>query len=435
SICKSLFATPDALWVGTNKGLNRVQIRGGKPRILKIGVLDGLPSDNITSLLIRDSMAYVGTPEGLSFFNHTKIGANSICHLRLLETLLPENGYSKNGTCYLPYKDNSVQFILAGISARSAGQIDYYYRMRGLQDEWEVRNTATVEYPSLPPGDYMFEIFAVNRFGVRSNLISVPVVVATPFWQTPWLFVLAGLAVALISGAWFRVQNAAQQKKIEEKAAVEKRLAELEQQALQAQMNPHFIFNSLNSIQQFFLSNDGIKANKFLSMFATLVRETLHFSEKKTIRVADELRYLKRYLELEQMRFGNQFDYDLQVGTDVTPDFAEIPALLLQPYVENAIRHGIRHKTDGKGHILIRFETAGNILRCIVRDNGVGRAKTLAMKGKQPIEYQSKGMELGQKRIEALNKLSEQQIAITVSDLHTPDGTPSGTEVVIQIPL
>jgi LytS/YehU family sensor histidine kinase len=200
-------------------------------------------------------------------------------------------------------------------------------------------------------------------------------------------------------------------------------------------MNPHFIFNCLNSIQQYFLTNDGAKANKFLSMFAALVRETLHFSSQKSIRVSDEVRYLSRYLEMEKMRFGDHFVYEINVDSTLPINFVEIPALMLQPYVENAIRHGVRHRKSGNGRIQISFEMKGEELHCIVADNGIGREKSRAMRGRQPVEYQSRGMELGQKRIEALNKLYHREIKVEIKDLANDQGAALGTEVHLIIPV
>jgi LytS/YehU family sensor histidine kinase len=304
-----------------------------------------------------------------------------------------------------------------------------------LNKKWQVTRNQNLEFPALPPGEYTLELQAINRFGVKSQLIPISFVVEAPFWGTWWfstLFLsLAGAAVFLI----LNHRNQKEKERLEQKMEIEKKWAELEQQALQAQMNPHFIFNCLNSIQQYFLTNDGEKANKFLSMFAALVRETLHFSSQKSIRVSDEVRYLSRYLELEKMRFGDHFVYEIFVDPKLPSNFIEIPALMLQPYVENAIRHGVRHRASGTGFIRISFVMKDEELHCIVADNGIGRDKSKQLKGRQPVEYQSRGMELGQKRIEALNKLFQREIQVKIYDKKDAQGLALGTEVQLIIPV
>jgi LytS/YehU family sensor histidine kinase len=305
----------------------------------------------------------------------------------------------------------------------------------GLNANWQMTSNTELNFPALPSGTYQIQIQAVNRFGIKSELISIPFVVETPFWKSWWFLSLAIAVIIFITATIVQRRNAISKRKIEQQLEVEMKLASLEQQALQAQMNPHFIFNCLNSIQQFFLTNDGEKANKFLSIFAALVRETLHFSSQKSISVSEEVNYLSRYLEMEKMRFGDHFVHRIYVDPLLQTNFVEIPALLLQPFVENAIRHGVRHKRDGIGQVTISFLVKGDDLHCIVADNGVGREKSKAMQGRQPVEYQSRGIELGQRRVEALNKALNKSIKIEILDLKGGTGLALGTEVHLIIPL
>lgn len=220
-----------------------------------------------------------------------------------------------------------------------------------------------------------------------------------------------------------------------EKSRIKQQLAILEQNALQAQMNPHFIFNCLNSIQQFIMLNDKERANKYLTEFANLIRTTFDNSGKKNITVAEEVSYLDKYLDLEQLRYGDNFSYDINIDSSVERDFTEMPAMLLQPYVENCLRHGIRNKKEGKGIIVIRFTQKENALICSVKDNGVGRAAAAVLKSKEHIEYQSKGMQLTERRIQLLNTGLENNITVDIIDLKNEDDEPCGTEVIIEIPL
>lgn len=434
-ICRSIYASNNELWVGTNSGLNKIRFSNGLLNIAKFGRYDGLPSDIIDAIMVKDSLVYLGTPEGLTYFNEKKLVTNSLCKLRLLGVRLDNKARLINGTYYLPYRHNTFGIDFTGISFRSAGDIRYFYRVKGLNEKWQITRNQNLEFPALPPGAYELHLQAVNRFGVKSSVLKLNFVVSTPFWQTWWFILIAILFATSVTLYFISRRNENLRHKYEQQLEVEKRLADLEQQALQAQMNPHFIFNCLNSIQQYFLTNDGEKANKFLSMFAALVRETLHFSSQKSIRVSDEVRYLTRYLEMEKMRFGDHFIYEIEVDPELQTNFVEIPALMLQPYVENAIRHGVRHRKNGSGKIKISFVIKGEELYCIVADNGVGREKSKAMRGRQPVEYQSRGMELGQKRIEALNKVFQRAIKVEIKDLKDSQGAALGTEVHLIIPI
>jgi hypothetical protein len=434
-ICRSIYASGNHVWVGTNNGLNKVVYSGGKIAITKFGTYDGLPSEIIDAILEKDSLVFIGTSEGITFFNEKKLTTNSTCKLHILGVRPAKEYELFNDKYYLPYNHNTIGVDYTAISFRSAGDIQYFYRLKGLNEEWQVTRNQNLEFTALPPGEYTLELQAVNRFGVKSAMIPLTFVIDTPFWRTWWFITLAALVAVFATVYLLNRRNEKQKQRLEQKMEIEKKLAELEQQALQAQMNPHFIFNCLNSIQQYFLTNDGAKANKFLSMFAALVRETLHFSSQKSIRVSDEVRYISRYLEMEKMRFGDHFVYEINVDTNLPINFVEIPALLLQPYVENAIRHGVRHRKAGDGIVHISFEMKGEEFHCIIGDNGIGREKSRAMRGRQPVEYQSRGMELGQKRIEALNKVYQREIKVEIKDLKDDQGSALGTEVHLIIPV
>lgn len=434
--CKSLYLQDSILWVGTNKGLSKIDTRKKQYSIINYTIADGLPSNDINAIFVTDSLVYVGTPAGLTFFDERKLTSKSISKLVLEAVTVDSTARMKNGVYQLPHNRNDISFSFVAISFRSAGDIRYHFRVLGLNEEWQSTAINELRFPAMPPGDYVFELYAVNKFGVQSETIQVPFVVDYPFWRQWWFVLLVSLIILSIS--WWMINRYAAKKSAEaaKELQTQKRLTELEQQALAAQINPHFIFNCLNTIQHFFLSNEKQRANQYLSMFATLVRETLDFSSRQTIRLSEEVEYLRRYIEMEKMRFKEQFNYRFEIDRGIEPDFLEIPSLLLQPYVENAIRHGIRHKTNGGGLLVIRFNLQNDILHCTVTDNGVGRIRAMALKGAQHIEYQSKGMDLGSKRIELLNATDHARTAgITITDLYAEDGTAAGTSVDITIPV
>lgn len=434
NICKTLFLQNKYLWVGTNKGLSKVDISDAAYPVMKYSTSDGLPSDIINAVYVEDSIVYVGSPAGLTLFKENKISSYSICKLKMLDISISGHAFDSLSKT-LSYRQNNIRFSYVGVSLKSAGDITYYYRLDGLNDNWSPTTQTVLNYPSLPSGNYEFQIYAVNKFGVKSNVIYVKFSIGTPFWKTVWFYGLLLLTAALMTGWLVNLRNKKYNKKLMEANTLEKQFASLEQQALQAQMNPHFIFNCLNGIQQYILTGNKEKANEYLTGFARLIRQTLDNSGKKTISIAEEIKYLTEYLEMEKMRAAPPFNYTITVGEHTDKDTLEIPAMLLQPYIENSLRHGLRYKETGNGELEISFIKKTGTLWCTVKDNGVGRQWAAEVKSKQHIEYQSKGMSLTARRIELLNKIDDSKIAVTVNDLYDYDNLPAGTEVIIQIPI
>ncbi len=435
NICKTIIIEGNALWVGTDKGINKINTTNGQYNIIKYSTSDGLPSNTINALYVKDSIVWVGSPAGLTYFKENSISNSSICNLQMLGIYVSGKQLVSDSSFKLSYKNNNVNFEYAGISFRSGGEIGYHYKLTGLNNEWKTTTENNLDYKSLPAGDYKLELYAVNKYDIKSNTITINFLVQAPFWKTIWFYVLMAAVIITAITILFNWRNKKTKHRLEEKNNFQKQFAVLEQQALQSQMNPHFIFNCLNSIQQYILTNDKEKANQYLTDFAALIRQTLDISSQKTITVAEEASYLKKYLDMERMRFGDTFKYSIYVAGEVKADYVQIPALLLQPYVENSLRHGIRYKTEGGGKIEISFSLKQDNLHCIIKDNGVGRDKAAEFKSRQHIEYQSKGMSLTGKRIELLNTINERKIIVTVTDLLKENNSAAGTLVEINIPV
>ncbi|HEV9035469.1 MAG TPA: histidine kinase, partial [Puia sp.] len=436
NICRTLFVQDFAVWVGTNKGINKIALdRPGYP-VTRYTSNDGLGSDNVNSIYAVGPTIYVGTSGGLSYFDQTKVNVSEGTQLHLLSIL--NSGTERiadSGHLVLPYKDKSIRLEYVAISYRSVGNILYRYRVLGLDTAWRETKETFLEYPSLPSGDYVFQMVAVNKFGVASSLLSVPFEVATPFWHTP---IFDGALIAIfVSMVWFvatlRIKRI--RRRQEEKEQINHRLAELENTALQAQMNPHFIFNCLNSIQQYIFDHDTLVANKYLTGFSRLIRATLHNSSRNFISLADEIDYLSTYLSLEKLRFKEKMDYTIEVDPSIDKDLFIIPPMLIQPFAENSMRHGLRHKIEGRGTIHIRMKTSDEKLLVTVEDNGIGRKKAASYKTHEHIEYQSKGMSLTADRIRMMNVKYGDSIHIEVTDLEDADGRVAGTRVSLEFPI
>jgi ligand-binding sensor domain-containing protein/anti-sigma regulatory factor (Ser/Thr protein kinase) len=432
--CRTLAIDDNCIWVGTDNGLDRISTNPGGS-IIHYSIADGLGSNMINALLVSGKYLYAGTPEGLSFFNKHTMSSNSRCDLRLLEVSIDGRSQEKTKTYLLDYSKRNFRLDYVGISYGSEGDIEYTYRLGGLDTSWHRTRQTSLEFIALPAGDYHLELFATNKFGIVSELLGISIFIKTPFWKTAWFIALA--AALLIALTWLVVTERSKRIRAKEKAAqdLQQKLQELEQKALRAQMNPHFIFNSLNSIQGFILDNDADSANKYLSSFARLIRQTLDNSAHPEISVEDEIRYLGTYLQLEQLRFKQNFVYSVKAAPEVNTVQTFIPGMVLQPFVENAIRHGIQNRKKDGSEVQVKFFLRQDWLWCTITDNGPGRKAVQAIKSSQHIEYQSRGMQLTAERIGVLNMQQKKQITVEVEDVHDEAGNIDGTRVIVKFPI
>ena len=436
NVCRALAAFDNELWVGTNKGLQKIDV--SDPLQPKPGLIlsTELSSPIINYVDLDSNTVAVATSEGINLFDKKMISFNAGSTLQMDNiTVSGRKMQWDGGPLYLASNDNNIRFEYAGISFRSGRGMRYEYRLIGLDSAWKETREIYLDYPTLPGGEYRFEIQAINKFGTKSQLLSLPFSIEKKLWQKTWFQVLA-IVIAIVA-VWlllsWRIRTIRRQET--EKNDVRKKIAELEQLALKSQMNPHFVFNSLNSIQHYVLDKDIEGANKFITGFSRLIRQTLDISARHEISIAEEASYLSTYLQLEKIRLENKFSFEVVVDPSINPDEVFIPPMVLQPFVENCVRHGVRYRKDNEGKISIVFKKFGSFLDCEIEDNGVGRKLALSQKSINPIEYQSKGISLTTDRIELMNKHMAQPISIHIYDLEDGNGVGTGTRVIISFPL
>jgi LytS/YehU family sensor histidine kinase len=203
-------------------------------------------------------------------------------------------------------------------------------------------------------------------------------------------------------------------------------------------MNPHFLFNCLNSINSFIIKNEQEKASEYLSKFSKLIRRVLNNSKSSKVTLANELEALELYIELEALRFNEKFNYKITVDSDIETDYIEIPPLIIQPYVENSIWHGLMHKTNGTGTLRINIRKEDEVLVCIIEDNGIGREAAKQLKSKTAVKRKSYGMNITKERLQYINHSNNhngkrETTNIDVIDLKDEVGNPTGTRVIIKI--
>ncbi|MBC7851065.1 MAG: histidine kinase, partial [Chitinophagaceae bacterium] len=276
------------------------------------------------------------------------------------------------------------------------------------------------------PGDYVFELKSANSDGKFSSTVStLDISISPPWWQTWWFRLSALLAIAGIVTILVRRRIAV----IRNKAELKHRMAETEMMALRAQMNPHFIFNCINSIDGLIQSNDKYHATVYLNKFAKLIRNILDSSKQNMIPLSKDIDTLNLYIELEQLRNENKFTAEIKADDQLLQHDYKVPPLIIQPFVENAILHGLRNRTDNDGKLTVSIARQNGHLQYIVEDNGVGRfAESNSLKK----EKQSYGMQITSDRVKLFN--NESNPSVEVTDL-VENGRPKGTRVTVYLKI
>ena len=433
--CTSLYLDRNIVWLGTNKGLNRIEIIGATAKITRFTISDGLPSDNINAVAASGRKVFVGSSKGLTYFEVDKISQASTCDLQLTGIYVANKYWGYDSTKFsLPHKSNDIRFEFSGLSFKSAGEIRYRYRLLGLQSEWRTTTENQLSFPSLSSGKYTLELVAINKYGVLSKMKQVSFVIEKLWWEKTWFRIGAALLLAAVVWSFISLRIKRIRRKEKEKTAINKRIADLEQKALRSQMNPHFIFNCLNSIQQYVAERDITGANSFITDFSRLIRMTLDLSTHPLINLADEVEYISTYLRVEKTRLEGVFDYRVHIDESLDLQQVQMPPLLLQPYLENSIRHGVRYKIGGDGLIQINITKKNNGVLIQIQDNGIGRQASKQYKSEHHIQYQSRGMTINEDRIKILNNTAEKGIELTVTDLYNSKEEAAGTQVDVYLP-
>jgi len=309
------------------------------------------------------------------------------------------------------------------------------YRLEGLEKDWNyLRDKRMITYANLLPSDYSLVIEVIGSNGQKlTKHKRINFTVPSPFYKT-WFFLytmLAGVIFVVLIIVYIRVKIIRRNEA--EKTEINKNYALLELKALQGQMNPHFIFNCLNTIKYFISTDDKASAGKYLGKFANLVRMFLINSNNNYIPLQTEVDLLKLYVELEQLRLDHQFEFVLEVDPLLEKEKVQIPGMLFQPFVENAIHHGLR-QSEKERVLSIRFRKKGGYFVGMVEDNGVGRTKS-AQKKQQGSSHISMGIKTIEERIRTINYIENIHIRLEITDKLNAQGEAEGTLVSITLPL
>ncbi len=435
------------LWMSTNRGIS--VFNPVLKQFRNYDINDGLQSNEF------NSGAFYKTPNNELLFggnngfniiepnnipiNYTKPIAN-IINIKTDKNTYNTTQYTQQTKkVRFANQENNISFEFASSDFANTPKNLFEYRLDGYDKNWTSTNRNFVSYTKLPPGNYTFYVRASNNDGIWSEQpASFAFRIRPMVWQT-WgfrIFITLLLLAYIYRFISLKIQTenkkAKEKSKIaQQKAEFEKQLAEIKLKALVAQMNPHFIFNCMNSIQAMILSDQNLQASTYLTKLSRLVRSVLENSVNTFIPLNDVIEKLKLYLELESLRFDYQFKYDIKVE-NVDVYSIEMPAMLLQPYVENAIWHGLLKK-DGDKKLQIHFYKEYNYLICTISDNGIGRAKAAELNLRK--QHKSLGTIITKEMFDTLHKIKEADYNVEIIDLYDENHLPSGTKVLVRIEI
>ncbi len=444
------------LWVGSEKGLDKI-LYDEKGKILSIKHygknegLNGIETSLNASCLDTNGRIWFGTISGASMYTvqndfisreapkihltGIRLFFNPIENTEYWKPTEKTNWFPIPEKIELPYTQNYLRFEFNGIDLRNPEGVRYRWQLVNFDKEMSPENAdhqATYSY--LPPGDYVFKVQAKNSDGFWSPVEEFSFCINPPIWAT-WPFrIFVSLFILLLIFILFtwRVRIIKRKTKQQlEKVTLEKHVLELEQKALRLQMNPHFIFNALQSIQGFIARNDSAEARKYLAKFGKLMRATLENSRHTYTSIALEAESLSHYLTLEALCQGNRFTFSIEIDERLNAEATFIPVMLIQPFVENAVIHGVLHQLEKPGKIDIRFILEGKSIRCEIEDNGVGRANAKVFESQFKKDHKSAALEITQERLAQANEKGMPESKLEIIDLFDVDKNAAGTKVVL----
>lgn len=431
-----VYASEEILWIITTENIIKFNTKTNE--IQKLSALDGINSFNINGFISLGKDIWFSSNLGLFSFNKNRVFKKKdptnpyFTHIEIdNEIFPPKHRYS------FSQDKSKISFHFNTNGYKSSENINYEYKMSKIDSDWNTltKQSKQVTYNRLPEGVFEFQL-RTKLDNNYSDIQSIKIQVKGLFYEQ-WWFILI-LVSLLVFGIVYYYRGLLHKQKLKQLLKYEKQQNEMEKimlklENLRSQMNPHFVFNALNSIQDFIITNKKDLAGDYLGEFADLIREYLKQSTSKEISLKDEISTLNKYLDLEKLRFEEKLNYEINVSESICSSDTYIPTMLIQPFVENSIKHGILHKKN-KGNIFIDFtinETKNKII-CCIKDDGIGRERSLKINKKKP--HQSFAFNATYKRLKLLNHNKKEKIAFEIHDLH-PNLEDKGTLVRIEIPI
>ncbi|WP_179352154.1 sensor histidine kinase [Winogradskyella vidalii] len=427
------------LWISTDQGLYKYNT---KTKSLKsLSAQDGLNTAVNSFLILKDVIiitlpkSYYILPKSKGLFKDFKTAKINV------ETVIINDRDTLVQSHYkLPYNRNKISVKFNSNGFQSNQHVVYQYRVKEMDSTWHDLpvNTHFVNFNSLSSGTYTLELKAKN-LSAKDAIFTSPItfIITEAFWETWWFYTI--ILGSALGGLWLYFRRRLKQKEAQriveiDKVLVDKKITNLRLENLRSQMNPHFIFNALNSIQDYIVSNEKELASSYLVKFSRLIRMYLDYSQQNEITLQEELNALKLYLELEKVRFEDELEYQIHIDYQLKTKQIKVPSLFIQPYVENALKHGLLHKTTDRQLKVEAKIIENNNLQITIEDNGIGRAQSEKLKRPNQ-QHKPFATKANEERVHLYKNKLKRNITIAIEDLYNENQTASGTKVVITMPI
>ena len=415
------------VFFATNAGLH-VYLKN-KDRVIKLNSTDGLTTNTLQYAFkeVSNHHLLLGGENQLTIVNYNDLLKSPLQNtIKITKLLINGKVYNNAEELILNYKQNNITLQFSTFSYLEANKIFYEYSVNN--NEWiSLGNQAELVFNHLSPGSYHIKIRATDHLQNQlEKQLHYVIKINPPFTQSPLFFALLGIALVILVYGWFRYSL---HRKMKEKR-YELQVKDAEMRMLRAQMNPHFMFNTLNSINSYIIQHKTADASKYLTSFSKLMRNILESSKQQWITLVQEVKTTELYLQLEAVRLENSFTYEIVVDNDIDETDVFVPPLIVQPFAENAIWHGLRHKANGNGKLYVRFILENkDKLRIEIEDNGIGREGSVLLKTAK--KHTSYGVKITEERLIKLNAANYLEIL----DLYDSNNKPAGTKVILHLNL
>jgi len=421
------------LWLSTNRGLTKINTITNT--VQNYALIDGIQGYeyNTSAIDVRDELLVFGGINGLTLVKGS-VDESKLLPAMPLITNIQINGrpssavqYNKPVRLALGHKENNIGIEYSS-SKHWTDKMHYWYKLEGISNDWIYnKNHTYINFSTLPSGSYKLllrsecndELSPVNTF--------IELDIETVFYQTWWFYLLASLLLILLLYSLYNFNLGRKSKEL----AQQNKILQLEYKMRQYKLNPHFIFNTLNSIKHHILFKSKDDTSAYITQFSTVIRGLLEQNTEDQMTLGKDIDWTKSYLEVENRRMKDGIRWDIQVDSALNIDVELIPPFILQPFIENALWHGLLHKEKGIKELSINFQKISNGYQVVIIDNGIGRAASKQFKNNDTTKKSSLGMSITRDRIEQINAMGDHQISANISDIYDSSGRPAGTKVIV----
>ncbi len=422
------------IWLSTNKGI--IEIDRQKEKVVNYDLIDGLQSyEYNTAAVLKDNNdnIYFGGIKGLNKISSTKRGEEFLNGQPILSSIRVNNSTYETpllanhiSSLSLPYDSNFVSFKYS-TPFHWTDKMSYEYKLDGLTNEWiEFDNNSSLSFTDLRPGNYTLNVRSVSNNSTYSNYSELLIQIRPEFWQTLWFKTV--MALLTLSGIYVLYRYRIRQK--EKDFQVHKKFIELENTILRNRMNPHFIFNTLNSIKHHSLFKSKEETSEYITKFSKIIRGILEYNNQRFLSLEQDIEWIKEYVNIERRRFEDSFEFEINIDPDLDTSQEMIPPFLIQPFVENAIWHGLLHNKNNP-RLTLSYKKTNDAYECIIEDNGIGRKATENIANS--LNKKSFGLQITNERIQNLKAAGDFDVSYKFEDLTSDSNESLGTKVIVKI--